>query len=251
MLLVMDLDNTLLNRDKNITAYTVSVLKRCREKGHCIAFATARAENAMQRFIDAVLPDIIISNGGATIRVEGEIIYRNPMSAEEVALILEMCRGFTADKGLITVECEDGDYCNFMPADPDRRNAWIYSDFVGFEKPAYKITAELTNETWGEEIIRRCPNCTVIGFTGEIWRRFAAKHSDKETALKILLEYLGIAKTDVIAFGDDLNDLGMLKLSGTSVAVSNAIDAVKDVCDDVTDSNDCDGVAKFLDQKLL
>ena len=50
----MDLDNTLLNRDKNIIAYTVAVLKRCREKGHRIAFATARAENAMQRFIDAV-----------------------------------------------------------------------------------------------------------------------------------------------------------------------------------------------------
>ena len=80
---------------------------------------------------------------------------------------------------------------------------------------------------------------------------YAAGKSDKETALKTLVEHNGIDLSDVIAFGDDINDLGMLKLAGTAVAVSNAIDEVKAVADHITESNDQDGVAKFLDRIIL
>ena len=69
--------------------------------------------------------------------------------------------------------------------------------------------------------------------------------------MQILADHMGIDMTDVIAFGDDVNDLGMLKLAGTAVAVSNAIDEVKAVADHVTDSNDQDGVAKFLEATIL
>ena len=55
----------------------------------------------------------------------------------------------------------------------------------------------------------------------------------------------------MIAFGDDMHDLGMLKLSGTAVEVSNAIDEVKAIADDITDSNDDDGVAKYLEKAIL
>ncbi|MBQ9106613.1 MAG: HAD family hydrolase [Clostridia bacterium] len=250
-LIVTDLDNTLLKSDKSLSAYTVSVLKRCREKGIMIAFATARAENAMTRFIEAVNPDIIISNGGATINVRGEVIYRNPMSKEDVETIIAMCRRFTDNKGLITVECDEGYYCNFVPTDQDRRAAFTFSDFEIFSKPAYKITSVLENEEWAKQIVKKCPDCTVINFSGEDWRRFAAKNSDKETALKILIERLGIDASDVIAFGDDYNDAGMFKVSGNAVAVANAIDEIKLLADHITDSNDDDGVAKFIERHIL
>lgn len=250
-LIIMDLDNTLLRKDKSISDYTVKVLERCRKRGYLIAFATARAENAMLRFLQAIGPDAVISNGGATIRVNGEIIYRNLMPSEDVAMIIKMCRGFTDGQGLITAECDDGYYCNFHPDDIDRSSVYIYSDFDEFKTPAYKITAKLRNEKWGEEIVKACPDCTVIGFSGEDWRRFAAKDSNKATAMRILLRYLGIDLEDVIAFGDDYNDIEMLECTGTAVAVSNAIQAVKDVADFITDSNDDDGVAAFLEKKIL
>ena len=250
-LIITDLDNTLLRSDKSLSDYTVEVLRKCREKGHRIAFATARAENAMVRFVQAIEPDSIVSNGGATVRAEGTVIYQNWMSSAEVATILQMCRAYTQDKGLITVEAADGYYCNFIPRDPDRRAAAIHTNFDGFKPPSDKITAELEKEEWGEEIVQACPGCTVIGFSGEIWRRFAAGHSDKKTALQILVDHLGISTEDVIAFGDDRNDLGMLTLAGTAVAVANAIDEVKAVADVLTDSNDRDGVARFLEKHLL
>lgn len=250
-LIVTDLDNTLLRSDKSISNYTIEVFEKCRQQGYIIAFATARAENAMVRFIEAIKPNIIISNGGATINVNGEIIYRNRLKGEDVAIIVEMCRQFTGNKGLITVECDEGYYCNFVPNDPDRRAAFTYSDFENFKTPAYKITSELENDEWGEEILGVCPECTLINFTGEKWRRFAAKNSDKETALNTLVNYIDIEPSDIIAFGDDTNDLGMLKIAGTAIAVSNAIDEIKAVADYITDSNDQDGVARFLDKMIL
>lgn len=56
---------------------------------------------------------------------------------------------------------------------------------------------------------------------------------------------------DVIAFGDDCNDLDMLKIAGGSVAVANAIDDVKAVADFVTESCDEDGVAKYIEYYVL
>lgn len=70
---------------------------------------------------------------------------------------------------------------------------------------------------------------------------------DKAHALSKVLEYLERDTQDVTVFGDSVNDIGMFKLAGTSVAVSNALDEVKEVADIVLPhSNDEDAVAKYL-----
>jgi hydroxymethylpyrimidine pyrophosphatase-like HAD family hydrolase len=62
------------------------------------------------------------------------------------------------------------------------------------------------------------------------------------------MEYLERDIKDVTVFGDSVNDIGMFKLAGTAVAVSNALDEVKAVADVVLPhSNDQDGVARYLD----
>jgi len=70
---------------------------------------------------------------------------------------------------------------------------------------------------------------------------------DKAHALQKVLDHTGRVSEDVTVFGDSVNDIGMFKLAGTSVAVSNALDEVKEVADIVLPhSNDEDGVAKYL-----
>jgi Cof subfamily protein (haloacid dehalogenase superfamily) len=72
---------------------------------------------------------------------------------------------------------------------------------------------------------------------------------DKAHALEKVMDYLDRDPDDVTVFGDSVNDIGMFKLAGTSVAVSNALDEVKAVADIVLPhSNDEDGVAKYLSQ---
>ncbi|CAA6821922.1 MAG: HMP-PP hydrolase (pyridoxal phosphatase) Cof, detected in genetic screen for thiamin metabolic genes (PMID:15292217) [uncultured Sulfurovum sp.] len=71
---------------------------------------------------------------------------------------------------------------------------------------------------------------------------------DKAHALTKVMEYLERDIKDVTVFGDSINDIGMFKLAGKSVAVSNALDEVKKMADIVLPhSNDEDGVAKYLE----
>ena len=74
--------------------------------------------------------------------------------------------------------------------------------------------------------------------------------SNKGNAVKKLLEILNIKKEETIAIGDDINDLSMFEQVGYKVAVDNAINIVKENADEITLSNDKDGVALFLDKML-
>jgi len=72
---------------------------------------------------------------------------------------------------------------------------------------------------------------------------------DKAHALQKVADYLDRETSDITVFGDSINDIGMFKLAGTSVAVSNALDEVKAVADVVLPhSNDEDGVARYLER---
>ena len=69
--------------------------------------------------------------------------------------------------------------------------------------------------------------------------------------MRKLLEILNIPKEDTIAIGDDNNDLSMFEQVGYRVAVDNAIDIVKEKADEITLTNDEDGVAVFLEKLLM
>lgn len=70
-------------------------------------------------------------------------------------------------------------------------------------------------------------------------------------AKAVFADDLRLSPSEITAFGDDCNDIGMLKYAGTAGAVSNAIDEVKAAADHITDSNDKDGVARFIEQNIL
>ena len=66
-----------------------------------------------------------------------------------------------------------------------------------------------------------------------------------------MIRLSGIRKEDIVAFGDDDNDIEMLRMCGKGVAVANAVPEVLRTADDITLSNDEDGVAKWLRRNLL
>ena len=75
--------------------------------------------------------------------------------------------------------------------------------------------------------------------------------SDKANALIKLHEYLNHDIKDTTVFGDSINDIGMFKIAGKAVAVANALEEVKKEADIVLkESNDEDGVAKYLQQNI-
>ena len=77
------------------------------------------------------------------------------------------------------------------------------------------------------------------------------KAATKWNGIKAMLEISNCAPEETANFGDDHDDMEPIKMCGLGVAVSNAIDEVKAVADYVAESNDTDGVARFIEKKLL
>ncbi len=72
----------------------------------------------------------------------------------------------------------------------------------------------------------------------------------KSNGIFKLAEYWGILPSDIVAFGDDHNDYDMIKKSGIGVAMGNAIEEIKSIADFICDTNENDGVAKWLMENI-
>ena len=98
------------------------------------------------------------------------------------------------------------------------------------------------------ELIPKLANCKITR-----WCPFGidviSKTGGKVTGIKKMLDVHGIGQEEVIAFGDGENDLSMLAL-GHSIAMGNALDTVKAQCEFVTDTNEEDGIANFIEKHL-
>ena len=77
------------------------------------------------------------------------------------------------------------------------------------------------------------------------------RSATKEHALIKSSEWFNISPHDIIAFGDDTNDIKMLKTAGTGVAMGNAINSVKEVADYITESNDNEGISAWINKYLI
>ena len=77
------------------------------------------------------------------------------------------------------------------------------------------------------------------------------KGVSKGNAVKILADYYGINSEQVICIGDSENDLSMIKFAGLGVAMGNGSQVVKEAAQYITDSNNCDGVAKVIEKFVL
>ena len=72
-LLLLDLDGTLLQSDKTISIITLSALKKCRENDILIGVSTSRSEQNSLVFLNELMPDILISSGGALVKYKQNI----------------------------------------------------------------------------------------------------------------------------------------------------------------------------------
>ena len=83
-------------------------------------------------------------------------------------------------------------------------------------------------------------------FSDGDWYKFTKSGITKEKAILAVCGECQVDVSDIVAFGDDYADIGMLKMCGIGVAMGNAIQEVKDIADDITFSNEEDGVAAWL-----
>lgn len=247
-----DLDRTLLRKDRTLSEYTVAVFRRCREKGLKIAFATSRPMSAVVNFdfCTRIAPDAATYHGGAAVYAGGVRVERNGIPPETVHRILSSAYREMGVK--LAVEVDNKFYGNFVPLD-----MWpnIEVNLIDFDDlpmiPADKIVFTDLRPAVIESISRILPEGLYLETSEDKIGMIMNRNATKAKGVARIAEYFGIALSDIVAFGDDYNDIGMLRECGVGVAVANGIDEAKAAADEVCEDNDSDGVAKWLDKNIL
>jgi len=246
--LITDLDRTLLHNDKTISDFTLQVLQKCHEKDILIMAATARPERAIMDYHKQVHFDAMTVMNGAGVSIPGQEVAGYPIERESVEVILErLCE---LPDIILSLECGNEVYANIEIPE------WKAKVFTEFPKlptdgPIYKILVSRENENIGpfvETLLTEDTYCTVANNN---LVQIMNKQATKWNGIQMMLENFGIAPEQAVYFGDDNDDIEALKNCGIGIAVDNAIEVVKEAADVVVESNDEDGVAKWIEREIL
>ncbi|MBQ7776176.1 MAG: HAD family phosphatase [Lachnospiraceae bacterium] len=250
-MLAIDLDKTLLHNDEKLSQASIEVIKRYQDKGILLVIATSRSLSSTRKYAEILAPDAIISSGGAEAFVGEHEVYKALFSEEKSAEYIEKClREPTVD--YIRVVGEKVDFTN-NPAIPVGEKEYGHYHRTTFEEKirqkVSKITIYSSDRKCIEAMFQGEEECYLSpSYAGESCHKLSHARATKEDALLYVAKHLGVRVDEIIACGDDLPDIGMLSMCGIGVAVENALSEVKAVADVVCDSNEADGVAKYLQE---
>lgn len=251
-IILVDLDLTLLHSDGTLSDCNIQALKKCQQQGILVGYCTSRGTTRIKELADKVNPEIWICNAGACIYYKGQLIHAETFTLEETHGLLNKVYEVCGPDAEITVDTLDDFFWNrkenkttqYMP---DSK----YDDFKDFPVPAMKFCVATSDSEKATAIIKDFPNCSAVAFSDIPWYKFSPKSATKENAILFLQDYLKIPTTQMVSFGDDYADIGMLKTTGVGVAMGNAIPAVKEIATAHTCSCDEDGVAVYLEKLLF
>lgn len=253
-LLLFDLDDTLLRSDKIISKHTLEVLEKCREQGYLIGVSTSRGETNSLLYISELRPEVIICSGGAVVKYMGQYIYTAEFTEEETNCMIYTVWDICGPECKMTIDTLSAHFWSFQRNRDEIEASWsdtVFADFSNLHERALKLCAEIFRPELAEQLSDTFRDCDCIKFVDGEWYKFTKKEATKENAIKTFCEISGILLSDVIAFGDDLPDVGMLRLCGTGVAMGNAVSEVKAAADVVIGTNDEDGIAEYLLKSCL
>lgn len=240
---VLDLDGTLLRSDGSVSEYTLKVLQECKAKGILVIIATARFWFKAEKFIDMISPDYAILADGTQIYHDGELVHGYAMGkAQSDGIIRELLRNkefdFVASVGKQLL-------CSGAGIDEKWRSSRDFTEPL--DVPVYKMAAVLKDYEEAKSLVEKY-GCRLYSYRDEDLYGFASADSGKYQAVKAMGELLHIGLDEMIAFGDDENDFEILKNVGRGVAVANAIPMIRDIADDIAESNNEDGVARYIER---
>ena len=268
-LLALDLDGTLLTNDKQLTARTKEALLAAADAGILPVIVTGRPLSGLPKAVRdlSCVRYVITSNGASTEDLtSGETLRSACLDAGAAAEIVRI----PMERGLIHSVFIDGiGYC-----EPDYLELQ-YSFFHGTPQEEYVRNSRKTTDDIGA-LIRNHPDSveniwciandreerdeidriihagwqvqTVLTALRDV--EVGSMEADKGTAVTELAARFGIRKEEILAIGDNDNDLAMFRAAGTTVAMGNAPEYVKNKTSFVADTNERDGAAKVIEAIL-
>lgn len=260
-LVVTDLDGTLLDRSHVVSADNISAVRAAVRAGVTVTIATGRMYASALPYARELGVDVpIITYNGAMIKsVAGEVLFERCIEPAVVGEIFDFCR----EKGwYIQAYCGDqlyfADRC--AKAKSYERLAGIQGIAAG--KGLYDLRGDIPkmliitsgsdeSDAYIEQMKERFGKRIFATKSNPDYIEIVDPNVNKAVALQILMDKLGVQRDEVMAIGDSNNDVPMLKHAGLSVAMDNASDSVKALCDFVTDDCARSGVAAAIEKYVL
>ena len=286
-LVAIDLDGTMLNKYGVITENTKNVIKKVQEKGVEVIIASGRPINSVKNFSKEINSQkyFISGNGAITYDIKNDkILYENVLNKNKVLQVIKICEensiyyNVYTENGIIAKNLnyntlyyykenlnkleENKTHINIVESIYDyieKRDEKILKIMIcDGSKPIFNSIMKKIREITDIEIldVSHMSRKIIKQGTEEIaleyfYTEISAKDVDKWNALEKLIELMNITKEEVVTIGDNANDIKMLKNAGLGVAMGESAPYVKECANEVTTSNDNDGVAVILEKLFL
>lgn len=272
--IILDVDGTLTNNQKVITEKTKDALIKSQRAGVKLILASGRPTSGL---IDLAKELEMTEHNGLLVSFNGskvidcetnEVLFNETMSVEDGQAVLEHMKNFNVKP---MIDKDDYMYVNNVFDNEIIYNGEPFNiiqyearggkfklcekdDLAAFaDYPLNKILTagdpEYLKSHYKEmmEPFKDKLNCM---FTAAFYFEFTAKGIDKAKAIDTVLIPMGYKKEDMIAFGDGHNDASIVKYAGIGVAMGNAVDDLKAIANEVTLSNEEDGIAHTLSKYI-
>ena len=240
-LVTSDFDGTIVDRSESINSEFLSFLKEVSSREILFTIATGRANSMISAIVSDLRIEIpyVTTNGGMIVQ-QGRVLFKRtfPLSPLRELITLADEMGMTL---LFSIDGEEIPY---------RTTDFVWEQRIRFGR--YPFTRMFSEQEWRtveldklivyskerdgslsaiESLCKELPELYQYKMYGNKAIDIFHKDSSKEEGVSRVASYLGISMANVMAIGDDMNDIGMLKHAGIGVAVGNAQAATKAVAD--------------------
>ncbi|MEG0227763.1 MAG: Cof-type HAD-IIB family hydrolase [Lachnospiraceae bacterium] len=266
----LDLDGTLLKEDKSMSERSKEAIRKALAKGVVVLTATGRPYTGIPSELREFpgMRYILSSNGARIIDQErGKAIYESLLPKETAAAVLDVFEPYDAIK---EIYFEGVGYAN----EESIQHIYEYMDnpamakyIASTRKPVKDIRKKMEELEGGLDKVQglfkhlgdkakaliELEAIPHIEVTGAISNNIEVNYEgvNKGVGLVALGALLGIERAEIMACGDGLNDLAMMKEVGFAVAMGNAMESIKKEADYVTGTNEEDGVAQAIEKFVL
>lgn len=259
--LVLDIDGTLTNSDKEITPATKLGIKNVLERGHKVILASGRPTPGMRRYEEELELEkyegfLLSFNGGRIINCRtGEVVYQRVLPLMIIPGLYAFAREHKC--GLITY-FGDQIISAFEPDEYVELEARIngmpikivdnFRDYVDFEINKCLLTAPPKQaEVYEKELAQKYGDILSVYRSEPFFIEIMPQNVDKATSLEQMLSTIGMTRENAICCGDGYNDISMIRYAGVGVAMGNAQEKVKEAADYITATNDEDGLVEVIE----
>ena len=265
-LLVLDVDGTLLNNQKEISPRTLAALLKVQQMGVHIVLASGRPTNGVMPIAEKLELNhyggyILSYNGGQIINVQtGELLFENRIDPEWIPYFEKKAKKndfaiFTYHKDFILTDKPDNKYV-IQEANLNKMQIVGVDNFaeaVDFPPCKCMLASDDEEALIGlENHWKKRLDGVLDAFRSEpYFLEVVPQFIDKGNTLGVLMTKLSVSPEEVIAIGDGVCDVTMLQLAGVGIAMGNAEDSVKACVDKTTLTNEEEGVAVAVERTIL